>query len=183
LFDFREHEHQAPPDIDRPATDRPVRAKPGRNQSGGNASYNGLLLGLRKRAAKGITIDTNYTWSHCIGAYQANEAGDTGANPDLPQPFPGNRDARVGNCLADLRHVFNLSSVLETPRFANNTLRHVASGWRLSPLYRYHTGTFINVIAGGNNDFARNGTNINNQPAVYQGAIRSATTRRSNTFG
>jgi len=138
-------------------------------QSGGNASYNGLLLGLRKRAAKGITIDTNYTWSHCIGAYQANEAGDTGANPDLPQPFPGNRDARVGNCLADLRHVFNLSSVLETPPFANNTLRIVASGWRLSPLYRYHTGTFINVVSGGNNDFARDGTNINNQPAVYQG--------------
>ena len=36
-------------------------------------------------------------------------------------------------------------------------------------MYRYHTGTFLNIVAGNNNDFARNGTNINNQPAVYQG--------------
>src|SRR6185436_19884796 len=36
-------------------------------QSGGNASYNGMLLELRKQAAKGITLNANYTWSHCIG--------------------------------------------------------------------------------------------------------------------
>jgi len=138
-------------------------------QSGGNASYNGLLLEVRKRAGKGVTIDANYTWSHCIGAFQANEAGDTGANPDLPQPFPGNRDRGRGNCLSDVRHVLNLTSVLETPRFANNTLRLVASGWRLAPIYRYRTGSYLNIVAGGAQDWARNGTNINNQPAEYIG--------------
>jgi hypothetical protein len=138
-------------------------------QSGGNASYHGMLLEFRKRAAKGITIDTNYTWSHCIGPLQGNEAGDTGANPALPNPFPGNRDRGRGNCLADLRQVFNLSSVFEMPQFSSHTLRLMASGWRLSPLYRHNTGSYMSVVAGSNNDFARNGTNVNNQPAQYLG--------------
>jgi len=138
-------------------------------QSGGNAAYNGMLLEVRRRAAKGVTLDANYTWSHCIGAFQANEAGDTGANPDLPQPFPGDRDRGRGNCLSDVRHVLNLTSVLESPQFGNKTLRLLASGWRLSPIYRYRTGGYLNIVAGGSQDFARNGTNINNQPATYVG--------------
>jgi hypothetical protein len=138
-------------------------------QSGGSARYNGLLLEARKRAAKGITVDANYTWSHCIGPLQGNEAGDTGANPALPNPYIGDRDRGRGNCLADLRQVFNLTSVFEMPKFANHTLRLVASGWRLAPLYRYRTGSFMSITAGANNDFARNGSNINNQPAQYLG--------------
>src|SRR5213078_4904106 len=128
-------------------------------QSGGNASYNGLLLEVRKRAAKGITVTGNYTWSHCISPFQGNEAGDTGANPAIPNPYIGNRDGGRGNCLGDIRHLFNLTSVLETPKFANNMLRYAASGWKLSTIYRHRTGNYLNISAGANNDFARNGTN------------------------
>jgi len=138
-------------------------------QSGGTAAYNGLLIEVRKRAARNVTVNVNYTWSHCIGPYQGNEGGDTGANPDLPQPYPGDRDRGRGNCLSDIRHVFNLTSVLEMPRFERKTLRLLASGWRLAPIYRYRTGTYLNVVAGSNNDFARNGSNINNQPAAFLG--------------
>ena len=62
-----------------------------------------------------------------------------------------------------------MTSVLEMPRFKSNTLRYIASGWQLSSIYRHTTGAYFNVVAGNNNDFARNGTNINNQPAVYLG--------------
>jgi hypothetical protein len=55
------------------------------------------------------------------------------------------------------------------PQFAGKTLRYIASGWRLAPLYRHRTGAYLNIVAGANNDFARNGTNINSQPAQYVG--------------
>src|SRR6185295_11299921 len=138
-------------------------------QSGGTASYNGMLLEVRKRAAKGITVSANYTWSHCIGPFQGNEAGDTGANPAIPNPYVGDRDRGRGNCLTDQRQLINLTSVLEMPRFSNDILRKVASGWKLAPLYRHRTGTYMNIVAGANNDFARNGSNINSQPAQYVG--------------
>jgi hypothetical protein len=138
-------------------------------QSGGTASYNGMLLEVRKRAAKGITVSANYTWSHCIGPFQGNEAGDTGANPAIPNPYVGNRDYGRGNCLTDQRQLINLTSVLETPQFNNAMLRRLGSGWKLAPLYRHRTGTYMSVVAGANNDFARNGSNINSQPAQYVG--------------
>ncbi len=138
-------------------------------QSGGNANYNGLLLEVRKRAARGVTVTGNHTWSHCIGPFQGNEAGDTGANPAIPNVYPGDRDRGRGNCLGDRRHVTNFTSVVEMPRFQNTTLRYLASGWQLSTIYRHTTGAYFNIVAGNNNDFARNGTNINNQPAVYLG--------------
>jgi len=138
-------------------------------QSGGTASYNGMLLEVRKRAAKGITVSANYTWSHCIGPFQGNEAGDTGANPAIPNPYVGDRDRGRGNCLTDQRQLINLTSVLEMPRFSNDILRKIASGWKLAPLYRHRTGTYMNIVAGANNDFARNGSNINSQPAQYVG--------------
>src|SRR5437867_563718 len=138
-------------------------------QSGGKSNYNGLLLEIRKRAARGITLTGNYTWSHCIGPFQGNEAGDTGANPAIPNLFVGDRDHGQGNCLADVRQVFNFTSVREMPKFANNMLRHAASGWRLSTIYRVRTGYYSNILAASNNDFARNGTNVGNQPAQYVG--------------
>lgn len=141
-------------------------------QSGGVASYNGMLLELRKRAAKGITVSANYTWSHCIGPFQGNEAGDTGANPAIPNPYVGDRNRGRGNCLSDQRQLINLTSVLEMPQFSNKTLRIAASGWKLAPLYRHRTGTYLNVVAGASNDFARNGSNINSQPAQYVGGNR-----------
>ena len=138
-------------------------------QSGGNASYNGLLLELRKRAGKGVTLTTNYTLAHCIAVYQSNEAGDTGANPAIPNPYIGNRNAGRGNCLSDRRQVFNLTPVLSTPTFQSKALRYAASGWQLATIYRYTTGEYMSIVATGGNDFARNGTNIGAQPAVYIG--------------
>jgi hypothetical protein len=138
-------------------------------QSGGKSSYNGMLLEVRKRAGKGVTLAGNYTWAHCLALFQSNEAGDTGANPAIPNPYLGNRDAGRGNCLSDRRQLFNFTPVLEMPNFQTPMLRHIASGWRLSTIYTYRTGEYQNITATGGNDFARNGTNTGNQLANYGG--------------
>jgi hypothetical protein len=152
-------------------------------QSGGKSSYNGMLLEVRKRAGKGVTLAGNYTWAHCLAPFQSNEAGDTGANPGIPNPYLGNRDAGRGNCLSDRRQLFNFTPVLEMPNFQQPMLRKVASGWRLSTIYTYRTGEFINITDTGGNDFARNGTNTGNQLANYVGGNRINDNYRSIACG
>jgi hypothetical protein len=111
---------------------------------GGTQSYNGLLLSVQRRAAKGITINSNYTWSHCIGDHYET---------DGPAPGDGytdvyNRDFDRGNCESDRRHIFNFTAVTETPTFSNSSLRTVASGWRLSGIYRVSSGRPLSILAG-----------------------------------
>jgi hypothetical protein len=114
---------------------------------GGTASYNGLVLGVQRRAAKGVTISANYTLSHCI----SDPGGGTElvtSNNATSYSNPDNRHFDRGNCAlssADIRHIFNLSSVAATPQFSNSTLRAIGSGWRFSPILKIMSGSFLNV--------------------------------------
>jgi hypothetical protein len=118
-----------------------------RVDSGGTASYNGLLLSVQRQAARGVTVSSNYTWSHCISdPWMENinsGIGGTGWNDS------NNRSFDRGNCSltgTDRRHVFNLSGVAETPQFSSTALRAVASGWRLSPIFRVLSGSYFSVV-------------------------------------
>jgi hypothetical protein len=110
---------------------------------GGTASYNAVRFSLRRRPSRGVTIDGNYTLSHCIG----DTFGSPG-NPGTGYVDPNNRRSDRGNCDADRRHIVNISSVAETPQFSNSTLRVVASNWRLSGIYRWSSGTPLSILSG-----------------------------------
>jgi hypothetical protein len=127
-------------------------------QPGGTQSYHGLLLSLQRRAARGVNIGGNYTWSHCNGddsrASQAGTPGNTYVNPD-------NRGFDRGNCEGDRRHIFNMTAVAEAPQFANAALHTFVTGWRLSGIYRKSTGSFLTILGGQN----RSLTGVSNQRA------------------
>jgi hypothetical protein len=111
----------------------------------GTAQYHGMLLSVQRRAAAGVNIGGNYTWSHCIGdAPTANATGVGG--PGLLDP--NNRAFDRGNCDSDRRHVFNITAVASTPQFANPTLRMLATGWRVSGIYRRSTGSYMTITGG-----------------------------------
>jgi hypothetical protein len=115
--------------------------------TGGKASYNGLLLGIQRRAARGVTMNANYTWSHCI----TDPGGDKEFNAGgiIPWLDPNNRHLDRGNCFVaatDRRHLFNLSAVAETPGFSNRTWRALGSGWRLSPIFKIISGGYMSLI-------------------------------------
>jgi hypothetical protein len=115
---------------------------------GGTASYNGLLLSVQRRAARGVTVSSNYTWSHCIGDpnfVQFNTVADTAYSN------PSNRRADRGPCSTtaqDRRHLFNLTAVAETPNFSNKTLHLLATGWKFSPIVRISSGPALTVTNG-----------------------------------
>ena len=110
--------------------------------TGGTRSYNGLILSVQRRRAKGVTVQGNYTWSHCI---------DTGYT-DIIQTngvmVPERRGANRGNCELDRRHNFNMSTVYETPQFANSVLRVLGTGWRVSGIVRVLSGSMLTINTG-----------------------------------
>ena len=127
---------------------------------GGTQVYHGMLLSVQRRAAEGVTVTANYTWSHCIGPYGMLYQA-MGYHPDNTYTDPNNRNTDRGSCDSDRRHIFNLTTVAETPQFSNPTLRILATGWRLSGIFRWSAGNPLNIIAGS--DRALNG--IANQRA------------------
>ncbi len=117
---------------------------------GGTQSYNGLLVSLQRRLSKGMTMQANYTLSHCIGENQVYEI--TTANITNPNNLGYDR----GNCNSlDRRHIFNLTGVGESPRFSNRMVRIMASGWKLSGIVTAQSGTYLSVLTGS--DVALNG--------------------------
>jgi hypothetical protein len=121
---------------------------------GGVHVYHGMVVSLERRVTRGVSLNTNYTLSHCIGPY-AVLYGTLSLWPYETYTDPTNRDADRGNCETDRRHIFNVTSVAETPQFANPTLRALATGWRLSGIYRWNSGSPLNIVAG--TDRALNG--------------------------
>jgi carboxypeptidase family protein/TonB-dependent receptor-like protein len=115
-----------------------------RIDSGATGSYHGLVLSLQRRAAKGVTIGSNYTLSHCINDNVLGNTGNSG-NADAGYLNSQDRNHDRGNCDADRRHVFSLSAVAQTPQFSNSTLRLLGSGWRVSPIFKVLSGGFMTI--------------------------------------
>ncbi len=132
---------------------------------GGTASYNGLYLQVQKRLNRGFSILGNYTWSHCISDLWAGNPGNNGVS--FATPF--NRKNDRSHCDAggaqstDVRHLFNLSVVAQTPKFANSVLQKIAGGWQFSPILKMRSGYYFTVSTG--QDVALNGQASSNQRA------------------
>ena len=112
---------------------------------GGTGSYNGVVFSVQRRQAKGVTVQANYTLSHCISDLANPElavAGQNSTNPD-------NRRYDRANCpTSDRRHVFNVSTVYQTPQFAGDTMRTLVSGWQISGIVRLRSGPYMSIVSG-----------------------------------
>jgi hypothetical protein len=122
---------------------------------GGTGNYNALFLSVQKRISHGTTVLANYTYSHCISDLWNSFVGGSGASIGYN---PAGRRAERGNCntgvhaySTDVRQVFNLSVVAQTPRFSNRTLGMVAGNWQLSPILEMRSGEFFSVETATDN--------------------------------
>ena len=57
-------------------------------------------------------------------------------------------DADEGPCGNSPTHIFNLTASVETPQFANTAARLLASGWRLSGIFRARPADWLNITTG-----------------------------------
>jgi Carboxypeptidase regulatory-like domain len=117
--------------------------------SGSNAEYEGALLKIQHRFSDHYTILGNYTYSHCIS--EGDFQGDMGGPYTQ---FPFNRNADRGNCGFDIRQIFNVTFIAQTPHFANPWTNRLLGNWQLSPIVAAHTGTWFYVFDGEDNSLS-----------------------------
>jgi hypothetical protein len=110
----------------------------------GNASYNGLLFSVNHRFSQHFTLQSNYTWSHCIdiGAF----AGELSSSRLIANP--NNFAADRGNCSFDIRHIFNSSLVASSPAIGNRLARTLTGNWQFSTIVGYRTGNHFSALGG-----------------------------------
>ena len=131
---------------------------------GANAEYNAFFAKVEHRFTKNYTILANYTYSHCVS--EADFGGDLGG-PNTEQPF--NRNADRGNCGFDLRHIFNLSLVAQSPHFGGVWTNRLLGNWQFAPIFSIHSGTWLSPITGLDNSLTGIGNdrpNVSGNPYI-----------------
>jgi hypothetical protein len=109
----------------------------------GTRTYDALLLSVQHRQSRGVTIQGNYTWSHCI-----DDNGSTPQFQNSGQQVKERRRLNRGNCDQDRRHNVNVSTVYETPQFAQPVLRMIGRDWKISAILRLQSGGYLTVVPG-----------------------------------
>jgi hypothetical protein len=132
--------------------------------SDGRQHYNGMVLSVSRRAARGLTLTTNYTLSKCYGSPD----GSGGGTPNLGSGYndPNNPGFDDGNCTSDRRHIFSTTAGAQMPEFDQGVLGAIASNWRVMGSFRAVSGPWLSVTPGS--ERALNGSGLFNQQRANQ---------------
>jgi hypothetical protein len=120
--------------------------------------YQGLLLSVQRRLVGGFTMSGNYTVSRCEGLINQGQ-GPLNVATGYTHPVslinpPSDAEAQKvfdldkGRCDAWRKHIFNVTASVESPQFSNTTARMLASGWRVSGIFRGSSGQPLMIQAG-----------------------------------
>jgi hypothetical protein len=118
--------------------------------NGSHSTYNAVQLELRRRMAKGLQFNVNYTWSHSITNLFADSSINNLNFSTLRDP---NRDK--GPSPFDLRHQYKMMAIWEMPfgpgrrwNSSNSVVNRIIEGWELSTITRWQTGRVFSVTGG-----------------------------------
>lgn len=111
------------------------------NVTKGNSNYNSLQVSLVRQAARGVTMQLSYTYSHCLDDGSGSYGLELGALGQL-DPYDPRYD--YGDCTFDLRHNF-VANVIYTLPFRGNRL---VEGWQLSGIFTAQTGGPLSISDG-----------------------------------
>ena len=124
-------------------------------QNSGNSNYNSLQVSAERRA-RDLTFLASYTYAHSLDSVSAH------FDPRDPQ-------RAYGPSSFDLRHNLVLSYNWDLPFARLLGSRRITTGWHVTGISRFYTGTPVSVKSGG--DFAL--TNIGLDYPTQIGAIQT----------
>ena len=111
------------------------------NVTKGTSNYNSLQVSLVRQAARGITMQLSYTYSHCLDEQSGSYGLEEGAT-GLLDPYDPRYD--YGNCSFDLRHNFVGNVIYQLPFHGNR----LVEGWQVSGIFTWQTGTPFSISDG-----------------------------------
>jgi hypothetical protein len=108
--------------------------------SGGSDNFNGLQVMLNRRFSKGLTLGSQYMWSHSLGNSNGSKDARTSSNN-----FTFNSE--YGPNISDVRQSINLSALYELPhRVTTNPLdKALLGGWQVGTLFNARAGLPVDV--------------------------------------
>lgn len=125
----------------------------------GNISYNAFELTLKQAAWKGLSYTVNYTYSRNIGDDGTSRTAFAvpASASSSGSSIPGNNRADRDLTATDVPENLNVFGYYQSP-FGRNKIggdnwavRAFASGWQLSGIFSYASGTPILVVGSGCN--------------------------------
>jgi hypothetical protein len=128
-------------------------------QNVANISYNSLQASLAQRASHGLSYTLNYTWSRNIGDDGTFRSGfdlPSGSVSRTAQAYHQNRIER-SLTTTDMTHDISAYGLWELPFGKGHmggdhfVVRALTSGWQLSTIYQFTSGTPFVVSYGGCN--------------------------------
>ena len=119
-------------------------------QMTGNSNYNSLQVNFRHAFGRGLTFQTAYTWSHELdNMFQggsANSGGTNGINDENLHRWYGTGGLNQGQILI-MNYVYELPFLKKA---SNSFVRYAFSGWQVSGISSFMTGTPLAVTCGIN---------------------------------
>src|ERR1019366_6759905 len=95
--------------------------------------------------SKGLTLNSNFTWSHCISDQCDQQTTQTGVGVSIP----GNLAAYRGSCSPqDVRLSWIFNGVYTTPKMANRVASLLLGNWQIAPIIQVRSGQALNVLSG-----------------------------------
>jgi hypothetical protein len=109
--------------------------------TGGTDHYDSMQTTLNRRFSKGLTLGSQWTWSHSIG----NTGGSNEANTTQD---PTNFGLDRGNNNFDVRHSVNVTALYELPygtgrKFGSDAhpiAKGLLGGWQIGEVWNFNTG-------------------------------------------
>ena len=124
----------------------------------GNFSYNSLQVTVQQRLAHNLTFNFNYTWARNVGddgPYRTGFALPSGSVSGTSQSFRQNRIDRSETTVSQ-PNAIHLFGVWGLPfgrghnlGSGNGFVSALVSGWQLSGIYSYGSGTPVQIVYAG----------------------------------